>query len=85
MLTQAIRTQDTYYTIQRGDELTMELGMNRRMYVASAFLCIFVGFGLVQGLWAVFLPKQAIVAIESMLRVLRARINRRSFVFKCLS
>ena len=67
MLTQAIRTQDTYYTIQRGDELTVELGMNRRMYVASAFLCIFGGFGLIQGLWAVFFPKQAIDAIATML------------------
>ena len=47
--------------------MTIEPSMNRRMHVASAFLCIFGGFGLIQGLWAVFFPKQAIDAIATML------------------
>jgi hypothetical protein len=37
------------------------------MNVAVAFLCLSSGFGIVQGLWAMFFPKQAIDAIATML------------------
>jgi hypothetical protein len=37
------------------------------MNVAVAFLCLSSALGIVQGLWAVFFPKQAIDAIATML------------------
>jgi hypothetical protein len=45
------------------------LSISRRMNVAAAFLCISSGLGIVQGLWALFFPNQAIDAIATMLGV----------------
>jgi hypothetical protein len=48
---------------QRGDKLSI----SRRMNVAVAFLCLSSGFGIAQGLWAIFFPSQMIDSIATML------------------
>jgi len=43
------------------------LSISRSMNVAVAFLCLSSVLGIVQGLWALFFPRQALGAVASML------------------